>query len=804
MDMDNSPNFTPKAQQLIARCKVVASSLNHEEVRPAHMLLVILNADNHLIDEFLFNYGFSNKEVSSFVVAFCGLEKKNEKVDSCTFSDSFNHLLKSSFELSTEINDAFVCVEHIFFCLLNSSDGALFHFFQTYKLEPKSVVESFLIMMKTENLFEDDTSNRSNLSQRASSQSSQPQQNQSESALENFGTNLNSLCRHGKIDPIVGKDLEIDRACEILCRKIKNNPILIGDPGVGKTAVVEGLAHKIVQGKVPPFLIDKEIYSIDLGLMIAGTKYRGQFEQRLKSLIKECKENKRVVLFIDETHTIVGAGSAEGAMDAANILKPALARGDLKLIGATTFSEYKKNIEKDVALSRRFEPIQINEPSKEECLLILKGVKKSYESFHDVKYPVSVLKDIVSLCDLYLPSRKFPDKAIDVLDEAGAKVKIRNNTPPESIQIIEDKLYNFIDTDQNIEEQEKLLIDYDKLMTEWQSLDHDPVCIDDVIQVISTKAKIPAQNLNLVKDEKSLSLYNALSKDIINQDEAISALSRCILRSKMGLKDHHKPIGSFLFLGASGVGKTWTAKTIAKHYFGSEKNMFRFDMSEYSDKVSSSKLIGASPGYVGYEEGGILIESIKRKPHCVLLFDEIEKSHPEVQQLLLQVLEEGEIEDNNGNVAYFKDTIIILTSNIGSELTTKSTLGFAPPSESNHEKIIGSAKKILSPELVNRLDQIVVFNHLERNDLIKIFKSEILKLRKKLKHKKIKINYDKNLPIYLCEKAAEEKMGARPLKRLVQQNIEDKIVNYYFQNNHSEPVSFNFFIENEEIKYIIE
>lgn len=802
--MDNSPNFTPKAQQLIARCKVVASSLNHHEVRPAHMLLVILNSESQLVDEFLFNYGFSNKEISSFVVAFCGLEKETEKISSCSFGDSFNDLLKSSFDFSTEINDSFVCVEHIFFCLLNSAEGALFNFFKSYKLDPKSVVESFLIMMKTESLFESGNLNNAIFNQKSVHQPNQPQQNQSESALENFGTNLNSLCRHGKIDTIVGKNLEIDRACEILCRKIKNNPILVGDPGVGKTAIVEGLAHRIVQGKVPPFLIDKEIYSIDLGLMIAGTKYRGQFEQRLKSLIKECKDNKRVILFIDETHTIVGAGSAEGAMDAANILKPALARGELKLIGATTFLEYKKSIEKDIALSRRFEAIQINEPSKDECLLILKGIKKSYESFHDVKYPTSLLKDIVSLCDLYLPSRKFPDKAIDVLDEVGAKVKIRNNTPPQSIQSIEDQLYNSIDIGTDLEKQEKLLIDYDRLMTEWQSLDHKPVSIDDIIQVVSTKAKIPAENLNLIKDTNSLSLHKALSKDIINQDDAISALSRCVLRYKMGLKDHNKPIGSFLFLGASGVGKTWTAKTIAKHYFGSEKNIFRFNMSEYSDKISSSKLIGASPGYVGYEEGGVLIESIKRKPHCVLLFDEIEKSHPEVQQLLLQVLEEGEIEDNNGNIAYFKDAIIILTSNIGSELTTKSTLGFSPFPESNRDKIIGSAKKILSPELVNRLDQIIVFNHLDKKDLVKIFKSEISKLRQKLKNKKIKINFDKQLPIFLCDKAAEEKMGARPLKRLIQQNIEDKIVNYYFENDYSDPVSFNFFIENDDIKLIIQ
>lgn len=803
MSMDISPNFTPKAQQLIARCKVVAASLNHEEVRPAHMLIVILNSQNTLIDEFLFNYGFSTKEVSSFVVTFCELEKKEKKGPAPQFNDDFNDLLDSSFTLSKELRDSFVGVEHIFFSLLNSAQGALSNFFQAYKLDSKSVVESFLILMRSENLFEELSPNKLSAQKRSQGPSPSAQQNQNESALESFGTNLNSLCRHKKIDPIIGKTAEMDRACEILCRKIKNNPILIGHPGVGKTAVVEGLAHRIIEGKVPPFLIDKEIHSIDLGLMIAGTKYRGQFEQRLKLLIKECKENKKIILFIDETHTIVGAGSAEGAMDAANILKPALARGDIKLIGATTFSEYKKNIEKDVALSRRFEAIQINEPSNEECLLILKGVKKSYESFHDVKYPVSILKDIVSLCELYLPSKKFPDKAIDVLDEVGSKVKIRNNTPSQEIQDIEDRLYDYFGDNNNAEEQEALLAEYDKLMSKWQSTTPDPISIDDVIEVVSQKAKIPKENLNLVKDQKTLSLHKSLSKDVINQEDAISALSRCILRSKMGLKDHHKPIGSFLFLGASGVGKTWTAKTIAKHYFGSEKNMFRFDMSEYSEKIAASKLIGASPGYVGFEEGGILIESIKRKPHCVLLFDEIEKSHPEVQQLLLQVLEEGEIEDNNGNTAYFKDCIIILTSNIGSDLTTKSSLGFAPAPEANQEKIIASAKKILSPELINRLDEIIVFNHLEQEDLARIFKTEISSLRQKLRRKKIKINYSNEVLEYICEKAASEKMGARPLKRLVQQNIEDEIVNYYFENECNDPLSFDFLLENKEIIYYI-
>lgn len=802
MNMEISPNFTPKAQQLIARSKVVASSLNHKSVDTGHLLLVILNSQNDLVEEFIFSHGFSVKEITSFVIASCELEKKHQKVESCEFSPTFNALLSAAFEFSQELKDSYVGVEHLFFCLLNSMGGALYNFFEAHGFEPKTVVETFLILMRSDSKFDELMSElpQNNPQFKAAPN---PQPKSTESALENFGTNLNSLCRHGKIGEIIGKQEEISRACEILCRKIKNNPILIGDPGVGKTAVVEGLAHEIVKGKVPPFLLDKEIYSIDLASMIAGTKYRGQFEQRIKALIKECKEDQRIILFIDETHTIVGAGSAEGAMDAANILKPALARGELKLIGATTYPEFKKNIEKDVALTRRFEPIQIEEPSPEECLAILKGIKPSYESFHGVKYPVSSLKTIVSLCDLYLPNKKFPDKAIDVMDEAGSKVKIRNATPPKAIQEIERKLYDLIDLDRSEEEQDDLLKDYDKLMDQWQLTSIDPVSEEDILNVVSQKAKVPKENLILEKDNKTKLIEKSLLKDVVNQKEAVSALSRCILRAKIGLKEHKKPIGSFLFLGASGVGKTWTAKRLAKHYFGSEKNMFRFDMSEYSEKVSSSKLIGASPGYVGYEEGGALIESMKKRPHCVLLFDEIEKAHPEVQQLLLQILEEGEIEDNNGFTAYFKDTIVILTSNIGSELTTKSTLGFAPDSNSNSTKIHDTAKKILSPELVNRLNQVIIFNHLEKEHLTKIFKSETSKLKKKLRNKKIKIDYSPEVIDWICDTSAEEKMGARPLKRLIQQNIEDQIVNFYFENEDSDNTSFYFYLKNDDIVYDI-
>lgn len=791
MGMDTSPNFTPKAQQLISQAKFFATSLNDQEVEAAHLLLVILNSKHSLIDDFVESFGFSSEEIKIFVTRFCGLKKNDMEVYEAHFSEEFAIVLSKAHEFSGEIGDSYVDVEHFFFVFLNALDGALYSFFRAYDVDIKRLVERFIVLIKNEDNILD--------LQKPPQQPRIPRANpsstngKSDSMLESFAVNLNQLCISGKIGAIIGKQYEIDRACEILSRKIKNNPLLIGDPGVGKTAIVEGLAHRIVSAKVPPFLLTKEVYAVDLASMIAGTKYRGQFEQRIKSLLSECRDNPDIILFIDETHTLVGAGGAEGAMDAANILKPAMARGEVTLIGATTFPEFKKNIEKDVALTRRFESIHVQEPSPEECLLILKGLKKSYEDFHDVKYPMKVLNEIVKLCDLYIPNKRFPDKAIDVLDEVGAKVKIRNLTPPKEISDLEDKIYGAIDSN-NFEEEieQNLLDDYDRLLEEWKKEDVKGIVIDDILQVISQKTKVPKENLIHDKDEKTKSIQKSLAKDIINQTEAVSCMSRAILRSKIGLKDHCKPIGSFLFLGATGVGKTWSAKMLAKHYFGSEKNMFRFDMSEYSEKVSSAKLIGASPGYVGYEEGGLLIESLKKKPHCVLLFDEIEKSHPEVQQLLLQILEEGEIEDNNGHKAYFKDTIVILTSNIGSDLTTKSTLGFGPAPESNNSKIHDAAKKILSPELINRLDEIVIFNHLEEKDLQKIFKKQIRELQNKLKSKKIKINYSNDVMIHICKDASSRKMGARPLKRLIQQNIADEIINYYFKSDSIKPTTFQF------------
>lgn len=800
--MENFPNFTPSCQKIISDSKLLAEAWNHEETNCGHILVTIMSSELSFVNDLMIGFNVPVDEFINYIEDFYLLDPNNKKIKSSTYGEDVKDLLARSHEFAIDLGNNYISPEHVFFIFLNDSNGPCYHFLKSKNISPSKVMEAFLIIFKSQQIFSRGDGSSQSVEEEAVGANAQ-QSNDSNSMLESFCVNLNELNAKGSLPKVIGKDFEMDRMCEILGRKIKNNPLLVGDPGVGKTAIVEGLVQRMAENKVPPFLLGKKIYSVDLASMIAGTKYRGQFEKRLKALLKECSELGNIILFIDEAHTIVGAGNAEGTMDASNILKPALARGDLTVIGATTFPEYKKNIEKDIALSRRFENVIVEEPSALECYKILKGIKSSYESFHGVVYENHILKKIVSLCEDYLPQRKFPDKAIDVMDEVGAKLKIRNSMPTKEMMETESKIYKLSAQNIGTKKEDDLIDHYMSLSEDWEKSSRKKVNENDLLECLSAKAKLPKDNFEHGKDDKSFNLGRKLNRDVINQKDAVSNIHKSILRFKLGLKDANKPIGSFLCLGASGVGKTWTAKMLAKHYFGSEKNIIRFDMSEYSDKVSSAKLTGASPGYIGYEEGGVLIEAIKKKPHCVLLFDEIEKSHPEVQQLLLQILEEGELQDNIGTTVYFKDTIIILTSNIGSEITTKSPLGFAPNPESNDSKIHEVAKKILSPELVNRLDSVIVFNHLEQKDLFKIFKSEIRKLCSKLKKKNVLINISDDAANFLCERASTEKMGARPLKRLIKSEIEDVVVEHYFKNKEDKQVNFNFCLNKDSISHSI-
>ena len=794
--MQLSPNFTPKCQFFIAQSKDLAKSLNHPTIKEDHLLLLILQSGELTVLDFLHSYGVNLYEYIDFIITFSSLNKSDDKDVTPEYSPSFKKMLKESVACSNKLGDEYVGLEHIFFSIINLKSGSTVNFLKTQDIDSTKFVKDYIISLKFEDI--DSTFSSKSFAEPPTHNQHNPD---AQSSLDQFCVNLNHLCKHGKIDKIIGRDEEILRICEILARKNKNNPMLIGDPGVGKTACIDGLSKLITSGQCPSYLSGHTVYSVDMASMIAGTKYRGQFEQRLKSLIKECL-NKDIILFIDEAHTIIGAGSTEGTMDAANILKPYLARGSIKVIGATTYPEFKKSIAKDHALSRRFESIFIDEPSKEECYQILLGLKSSYEKFHGVRYTQKIIKEIIDLTDLYFPNKQFPDKALDVLDECGAKLKINNATPPTEVSNVEAELY---DKGMNCSEEEErnLLKQYENAYENWQNSIESKVSSSLIHKIISKKSKVPIENISCSSHFDIKKFEKKFSSDIIGQEKAISCISNAISRSKMGLKDFKKPIGSFLFLGGTGVGKTYCAKILAKNYFGSENNIIRLDMSEYSEKMSSSKLIGSSPGYVGYDEGGVLIEKVKKMPHSIILFDEIEKAHPDVQQLLLQIMEEGELEDNLGVKAYFNDCIIVITGNIGAHLISKSSLGFGPDiEEDKSEEIKKESIKVLSPELYNRIDEVVLFNNLDVKCMQKIFDLKIKQLKSKLRKKNIYITFSNNFSENICKKAKKDNLGARPLDRIIKTSIENKICECFFSNNFESKVNFSFFIEDEEIKFL--
>ncbi len=777
---ESSPNFSPQSQDLIFQSKVLAISLGSPSVIPDHLLIAILQAAPPKIVSFIGDYNLNIKEYVEFIINFSSLSKFSEDLDgSPDFSQDFKSILTDASKFSEKLNHGYIGPEHLFFSIINIAEGSTDSYLTSVDLSTKDFIKAFVTFLRLEDdllnnfdpLHQDPNLLSNNLN--PPNFSPPPQLNPSEgSSLDNFCIDITELCRSNKIDPVIGRSQEIERIIEILSRKNKNNPLLLGEPGVGKTACIEGLAAIISGSNCPPFLINKKVFSVDLASMIAGTKYRGQFEQRLKNLIKECEADKDIFLFIDEIHTLVGAGNAEGAMDAVNILKPSLARGGITIIGSTTFSEFKKTIEKDGALSRRFESIHIKEPSKKECLLILKGLKSSYEKHHGVHYSSAILKSIIDLADRYIPNKFFPDKAIDLLDEAGAKLKIKNNTPPDTVTEIESKILSLPDNFFGTKEETILMEAYDNALSSWQNSIDNNVNDSDLLSVLSKKTKIPIEVLS--NKNISIDLEKKISEEIIGQDQAVSKIYNNILRSELGFTEHFKPTGSFLFLGSTGTGKTHLAKLLAKHYFGSE-NIIRFDMSEYSEQISVSKLTGAAPGYVGYDEGGSLIEKIKKFPYSVVLFDEIEKSHPQVQQLLLQILEEGEIEDNQGQKGFFHHSIVILTSNIGAELITKSSLGFGQTT-SQGQKVRDLAKSILSPELINRLDDVIVFNNLELKDLLYIFDIEIKFYEKTLKKHNLSLEITNEAKEYLCKEALKANMGARPLNKVISKDIIDSIL----------------------------
>ena len=621
---------------------------------------------------------------------------------------------------------------------------------------------------------------------------------QGKSALEEYGVDLNQAVQNGETDPVIGREKEVERIIQILSRRTKNNPVLIGEPGVGKSAIAEGLAQKIVAGSIPETLKGKRVVSLDIGSLIAGSKYRGEFEERLKNVMAEVKKDGNVILFIDEIHTIVGAGKAEGSMDAANILKPSLARGELQCVGATTLDEYRKNIEKDAALERRFQPVMVGEPTKEEALEILRGVKDKYEAHHKVRITDEALKAAVALSDRYISDRFLPDKAIDLMDEAASKVRIYSFTPPLDVKEQEEGLkaleiekkeaiahQNFEKAAALRDEEKKLKGEIETMRSAWKNkkgISKDVVGEEDIAQIVASWTGIPVKKMTEGESSRLLKLEETLHQRIIGQEEAVTAVSRAIRRARAGLQDPKRPIGSFIFLGPTGVGKTELCRALGEAMFGDEDALIRVDMSEYMEKHTVSRLIGSPPGYVGYEEGGQLTEAVRRKPYSVVLLDEVEKAHPDVFNILLQILEDGRLTDNSGRVVNFKNTIIVMTSNAGAHsIHSGRSLGFGGTIETVRdyetmkEKIMVEVKDIFRPEFINRVDELIVFHQLKEEDISQIAKLMIDQVAKRLAEKGMKLQYNNQVVNLLAKEGYDPQYGARPLRRVIQRMIEDSL-----------------------------
>ena len=775
---------------------------------PEHFLLALIKTADGVGYEVLINL-----KINILSLQLVLEQSLKSETNSTSFADlppsrRLRTLLDSAAIESRTLRNEFVGTEHLVIAAAKEENSAFSDFIKKCNLKiddlrrEASLINSTRPMPQISKLI--NTEGSGVFANAGSVNSQQKNNSQNASILAEFSRDITARARNGEIDPVVGRDKEINRVIQILCRRTKNNPVLIGEPGVGKTAIVEGLGIKIANGDVPKILQKKKLLVLDLALVIAGTKYRGEFEERIKRIMKEIREQKNIILFIDELHTIVGAGGSEGSMDASNMLKPALSRGELQCIGATTLKEYRKYFEKDAALERRFQSILVGEPSVDESIEILEGIKSKYEQFHGVKYEDGLMEFIVKYSQRYITGRFLPDKAIDVLDEAGSVKKINSDSQPSEIEILEQQISDLTIQKQNLvqsQDYEKAATVRDevvKLKNQLEQIKNSDsanqvefcgvVTKKDVCDVISTMTGIPLDQLGEDESYRLKNMENEIHKSVVGQDEAINLISSAIRRSRAGVSSLKRPMGSFIFLGPTGVGKTLLAKTLAKFLFGKEDSLVRVDMSDYMEKHNASRLVGAPPGYVGYDEGGFLTEKIRRNPYSVILLDEIEKAHPDVFNLLLQILEEGELKDNLGHTVNFKNTVIIMTSNAGvRQISNENRLGFSSDVSSilDYSQIKSSAmaelKKIMSPELINRIDDIVVFNALSKAEISTILGLQISELASRLSEQHLSIQLTNKARDYLIENGYEPSMGARPMRRLIQREIEDvlaiKIIN---------------------------
>ncbi len=798
-------NFTPRAQQVLALARKEADRFNHNYVGTEHLLLGLIKLGQGVAVNVLQKMGLDLETVRMEVEKQVGSGPETKMVGNIPYTPRVKKVLALAGKEAKSLNHSYVGTEHILLGLLREGEGVAARVLKNLEVDIERTRNEILKELDP-NFTPPDAEQESQAESSGGSGGSGSKRDVKTPALRAFGRDLTELAKKGEIDPVIGRASEIERVIQVLCRRTKNNPVLIGEAGVGKTAIVEGLAQEIATGNVPELLRDKKVITLDLALMVAGTKYRGQFEERIKAVMDEIRRTKNVILFIDELHTIVGAGSAEGAMDASNIIKPALSRGEMQCVGATTLNEYRKYIEKDAALERRFQQVKVEAPTVEQAILILKGLRLKYEAHHKARYTEEALEQAVKLSDRYLTGRFLPDKAIDVMDEAGARARIGSMTRPPNVKEIEkeieeirgrkegaikaqdfEKAAALRDTEKQAKEK------LERILTEWREQREERevmVTEDDIMHVVSKWTGVPLQRMEQAETAKLLKMEEELRGKVIGQDEAVIAISKALRRSRADLKDPRRPIGSFIFLGPTGVGKSFLAQTLAEFMFGDRDALIQIDMSEYMEKFTASRLIGSPPGYVGYEEGGQLSEAVRRRPYSVVLFDEIEKAHPDVMHLLLQILEEGKVTDSLGRKIDFRNTIIIMTSNIGAELIKKSNvMGFAVSNRDEQaydvmkEKILEEAKRVLKPEFVNRLDDLIVFHTLGKPELLTIVDLEIKKVTDRIKIKEIHLNLDEKAKELLIEKGYDPQYGARPMRRAVERYLEDPMAEEILRGN---------------------
>lgn len=795
-DNNNFEHLTPRARQILILANKESERLNHDHVGTIHLLLGILALGDGVAVEVLKSVGVNLKQLRLEVEKSFSASGSQAVAGVRPLTPRLRKVIELAAAEARNMNYNFIGTEHLLLALLREGEGKAARMLRNLGADTAQVEKCIVEALDPEYLPDNQPDGAGEEENQGEFANHANKSDGELTALSAFGRNLTELAAKGELDPVIGRNKEINRVIQILCRRTKNNPVLIGEAGVGKTAILEGLAQAIVAQQVPDRLLNKQIYAIDLPLMVAGTKYRGQFEERIKAVIDEVRNSGKVILFIDELHTIVGAGGAEGAMDAANIIKPALSRGELQCVGATTFDEYRKGIEKDSALERRFQPVTVEPPCVEETIKILEGLKKTYEKYHKVRYTKDAVESAARLADRYITNRHLPDKAIDVLDEAGAKNSLSAVMERPDTSEYEKKLSKLADAKQRAvdaqnfelaaakrDEERKVKAALADLLENYEKSKENiftPVNAEDIAEVISGLTGIPVRQMTESENSKFLNMAEIIGREVVGQPEAVDAVCRALRRSGSGLKDPSRPIASFIFLGPTGVGKTLLAKRLAASIFGSEESLIQIDMSEFMEKFNVSRLVGSPPGYVGHGEGGELTERVRRHPYSVVLFDEIEKAHPDVMHMLLQILEEGRITDSLGRKIDFRNTVIIMTSNAGaSELSRTGTLGFAADSaevvKKDSDRLLSVAKRSFKPEFLNRIDDIITFNKLDKAALCTITGIELNKLAARIAEKAVKLEFTDAAVELIAVKGCEPEYGARPVRRAVERMVEDPL-----------------------------